>query len=172
MMIGRALLATAIVGLSLHQAGAQFGGMPGMPGSGGFGTPQAPPPECQQLLTLRDDVEKHGKAIQAANQKRASVKQACGLFKNYLAAESKMIKAIERSGTKCGVPSDVPRQMRENHAKASVVGKQVCDAASQEARGGAGPSLSDALGANPPLPNADTKGAGVFDTLTGNPFAR
>ncbi len=118
-------------------------------------------------------MEKHGKAIQAANQRKATVKQACNLFKNYLSAEGKMLKAIEKAATTCGVPSDVPRQMRENHAKAQVVGKQVCEAAAQETRGGVGPSLSDALGANPHLPSStDSKGAGVFDTLTGNPFAR
>jgi hypothetical protein len=45
----------------------------------------------------------------------------------------------------------------------------VCDAA---ARGPVGPSLSDALGTSPPLPDAQKKGSGTFDTLTGNPFAK
>jgi hypothetical protein len=120
---------------------------------------------------LRDEVERHGKAIQAANQKKASVQHACKLFKAYLSAESKMLKVIDQSAAACGVPADVPRQMRANHAKASAVGKQVCDAAASGGRAPA-PSLSDALGANPPLPSGDKKGAGVFETLTGNPFVR
>jgi len=177
MMICRALLATAIVGLSLHQAGAQFGGMPGMPGGPGFGAPQqqqqqAPPPQCLALLKLRDEVEKHGKAIQTANQRKATVQQACNLFKAYLSAEARMLKGLEQHMSVCGVPPDVPRTMKANHAKAQAVGKQVCEAAASGARGPAAPSLSDALGANPPLPSTDTKGAGVFETLTGNPFAR
>ena len=69
MMICRALLAIAIVGRTIPYAGAQFGGMPGMPGSGppggGFGGPpqQGPPPQCQALLTIRDELQKHGEAI-------------------------------------------------------------------------------------------------------------
>ena len=69
MMICRVLLAMAIVGLTIPYAGAQFGGMPGMPGSGppggGFGgPPQGPPPQCKELLSLRDDLQKHGAAIE------------------------------------------------------------------------------------------------------------
>src|SRR4029077_12680360 len=65
--------------LPVLPAAAQFGGMPGMPGSGmspgggpggQFGAappPQQPPPACQQLLTLRDETQKHGQALQAAS---------------------------------------------------------------------------------------------------------
>ena len=183
MMIGRALLAIALVGATIPHAGAQFGGMPGMPGSGGppgappggppgagFGGPPAagPPPQCQQLLTLRDELQKQGAAISAANDKKADVKVACGLFRNYLATEAKMIKALDTNGPSCGVPKEVNQQVRGSHAKAQQLGKQVCDAA---ARGPApaGPTLSDALGISPTLPDSK-KGAGTFDTLTGNPF--
>lgn len=175
MMVCRALLAVAIVGVMLQHAQAQFGGMPGVPGSpgaGGFGAPpQAPPPQCQELLSLRDTVQKHGKAIEAANNRKATVKVACQLFRNYLAAEARMIKALDTNGPMCGVPPQVNKQVRESHAMASKLGKQVCEAA---ARGPAqtGPSLSDALGTTPPLPDSSKKGAGTFETLTGNPFAR
>jgi hypothetical protein len=143
-----------------------------MPGSGFGGPPAAPPPECQQLLKTRDEVQKHGQAIEAANEKKATVQVACRLFKNYLSAEMRMIKALESIGPKCGVPPQVAQQVRGSHAKAAQVGKQVCDAA---ARGPAqtGPSLSDALGTSPTLPDiSKKKGAGTFETLTGNPFER
>jgi hypothetical protein len=176
MIICRALLAVAIVGTTLHHAGAQFGGMPGMPGgpgAGGFGgPPSAPPAKCQALLTIRDELQKHGEAIGQANDKKSDVKIACRLFKNYLATEAKMLKMLEADGPSCGVPPSVNQQVRGSHAKAQQIGKQVCDAA---ARGPApaGPTLSDALGTSPTLPDTrDKKGAGTFETLTGNPFAR
>jgi hypothetical protein len=173
MTVCRVLLVAALVSVALQQANAQFGGMPGMPGSPGFGAPApAPPPQCQQLLKLRDEVSKHGMAIEGANKRKASVQVACRLFKNFLSAELKMIRAVERDGASCGVPANVPQQMKANHAQAAKIGKQVCEAAEQASRP-AGPSLSDALGTAPPLPDANNKrGAGTFDTLTGNPLAR
>ena len=178
MMICRALLAIAIVGGTIPQAGAQFGGMPGLPGSpggpgAGFGArPSGPPPKCQALLNIRDELHKHGEAISSANQKKADVKVACGLFRRYLATEAKMLKMLEVDGPSCGAPAQVLQQVRGQHAKAQKIGKQVCDAA---ARGPAqaGPTLSDALGTSPALPDtSQKKGAGTFETLTGNPFAR
>jgi hypothetical protein len=177
MMIGRVLLAIAIVGTTIPYAGAQFGGMPGMPGSGppggGFGgPPQGPPPKCQALLSIRDELQKHGEAISNANQKKADVKVACNLFKRYIATEAKMIKLLEADGASCGAPPQVLQQVRGSHAKAQQIGKQVCDAA---VRGPAqaGPTLSDALGTSPSMPDTrEKKGAGTFETMTGNPFAR
>ena len=175
MIICRALLAIGIVVGTMPYAGAQFGGMPGMPGAGppgaGFGgPPQGPPPKCQALLNVRDELQKHGMAISAANDKRADVKVACSLFRRYLATEAKMIKMLEADGPGCGAGPQVLQQVRGGHVKSQQIGKQVCDAA---ARGPAqaGPTLSDALGTTPALPDTrDKKGAGTFETLTGNPF--
>jgi hypothetical protein len=167
-------------------AHAQFGGMPGMPGMpggmpggapGGFGAPPpqqaAPPPACRDLLTLRDETQKHGMAIQKANERKASVQDACKLFKSFLAAEAKFIKGLEDNSRTCGVPPDAIKQAKDGHAKAGQVGKQVCDAAAQGPRP-AGPSLSDALGAGPVMPenSKSSTGSGAFDTLSGNVLSR
>ena len=178
MAVYRALLVAMLVAAPFA-ASAQFGGMPGMPGSpgmpGGFGAapqpqPQQPPPACQQLLALRDEVQKNGQAIQKANEKKGTVQEACRLFRNYLAAEVKFMKGIEEHARTCGVPPDVLKQVKEGHAKASQIGKQVCEAAAQGPRP-AGPSLSDALGTTPSLPDSptgSTKRGGAFDTLSGS----
>jgi hypothetical protein len=168
-------LAAVFIAVMLYPASAQFGGMPGMPGSPGFGAPPAAPPAaCQQLLALRDETQKNAAAIQAANQRKASPVEACKLFRTFLASDTKMIKAIVENAAQCGVPPEVPAQMRAGHAKADAVAKQVCEMAAQGPRP-AGPSLSDALGTTPAVPNATTgpkTGGGAFDTLSGNALAR
>jgi hypothetical protein len=165
--------------LALSPAAAQFGGMPGMPGSpgmspGGFGAPQQPPPACQQLLANRDETAKHGQAIHAAGQKKVPPEELCKLFKTFLSSEGKMLKGLEQNGATCGVPPEVLKQVKASHEKAAQVGKNICDAAAQGPRP-AGPSLSDALGTTPMMPDSSTatkKGQGTFDTLTGSPLAR
>jgi hypothetical protein len=146
MRVCRALLLVALIVATPFGAGAQFGGMPGLPGGtpggvpgvGGFGSPPAtpaPPPACQQLLTLRDETQQHGMAIQKANERRATVQDACKLFKAFLAAEAKFIKGLDDNSRTCGVPPDAIRQAKEGHAKAGQIGKQVCEAAdAQKAR--------------------------------------
>src|SRR5262249_19002367 len=149
-----AAFALALAALPLSPAVAQFGGMPGLPGSGpggGMGAspfdarPQQPPAACQQLLTLRDETAKSAHAMQAAGQKKAPPDEMCKHFKTYLATENKMVKGLEQNSSTCGVPADVIKQIKTNHAKASEIGKKVCDAAAMGPRP-TGPSLSEALG--------------------------
>jgi hypothetical protein len=144
---------------------------PGTPG-GAFSAPQPqePPPACQQLLGNRDEVAKHGQALQAAGQKKVPPDELCKLFKTFLTAESKMIKGLEEHSATCGVPPEVTKQVKAGHGKASQMGKQVCDMAAQGPRP-TGPSLSDALGTTPLVPDAK-KGQSTFDTLTGSPLAQ
>ena len=178
MTLCRALpLVAALIAMPVQPTFGQFGGMPGMPGSpgvGGFGAPPAAPPaECQQLLGLRDEAQKHAAAIRTAGQRKAQPPEVCKLFRTFIASETRMIKAITEHGPRCGVPADVPSQMKAGHAQAEKVAKQVCDVAAQGPRP-TGPSLSDALGTTPTLPSATAPktGAGAFDTLTGNALAR
>jgi hypothetical protein len=126
MTVSRAFpLAFALVVLPLWPAAAQFGGMPG----GAFSTPQAPPPACQQLLSNRDEVNKHGQALQAAGQKKAPPDELCERFKTFLTAESKLLKGLEEHGATCGVPAEVLTQVEAGHGKASQVGKRICELA-------------------------------------------
>jgi hypothetical protein len=193
MTLSRALpLALMFAVLPLGAADAQFGGMPGMPGGmpgvsgmpgapgmpaspgmGGtpFGAPQqGPPPVCQQILGFRDETAKHGQALQAASKKKAPPDEVCKLFKAFIAAETRFMKALEENSATCGVPPEAIKQVKAGHSKASETAKNVCDAAAQRP---AGPSLSDALGATPTVPDASTsRGQGTFDTLMGSPLVR
>jgi hypothetical protein len=179
----RALALLVILAAMPYPVVAQFGGMPGMPGMGapgagapgmgapGFvGAPAAPPPACQQLLAMRDETQKSANAIQKASDKKAGPDVACKLFKVFLATEAKMIKGIETNAQLCGVPPEMPKQMKVGHAKAQQIAKQICDAA---ARGPAlAPSLSEALGVTTGMPEAQAKPGGAFDTLSGNVLSR
>jgi hypothetical protein len=98
--------------------------------------------------------------LQAAGEKKAPPDELSELFKTFLAA-------VQENSATCGVPSEVLKQVKEGHGKATEVGKKVCDAAAQGPRP-ATPSLADALGATPTLPDASAaskKGASTFDTL-------
>jgi hypothetical protein len=187
MTLSRALpLALALAVIPFWPAVAQFGDMPGMPGTpgspgmspapgmpgGAFSAPQAPPPACQQLLGTRDEVNKHAQALQAAGQKKAPPDELCKLFKAFVAVETKMIKGLQEHSATCGVPPEVIKQVKEGHGKASEMSKKICDIAAQGPRQ-AGPSLSDALGTTPLMPDASaTKKGSTFDTLTGSPLSQ
>jgi hypothetical protein len=154
MRICRILPLAALIVAIPHAANAQFGGMPGLPGGtsdrvpgvGGFGGPPAGPlPACRELLSLRDEVQKHSTAIQKANERKASAQEACKLFRNFLGAEARFIKSLEDNIRTCGVPDDAIKQTKEGHAKASQVGEQVCDAAAPRGARRAGTDPWDAL---------------------------
>jgi hypothetical protein len=136
--------------------------MPGMPGGGmprGFGAPPpqaGPPPACRELLSLRDETQKHGMAIQKANERKASVQEACKLFRAYLSAEAKFIKGLEDNSRTCGVPPDAIKQAKEGQAKAGQIGKQVCEAAAQGPRP-TGPIPWDALLADAEKPRTGSR---------------
>jgi hypothetical protein len=144
-----------------------------MPG-GVYGAPQqGPPPACQQVLALRDEAQKHGQALSAAGKKKAPPDEICKLFKAFLAVETKFVKGLEENATTCGVPPDLLKQVKGGHNVASQTAKKVCDAAAQGPRP-AGPTLSDALGTTPQVPDSSsiTRGQGTFDTLSGSPLAQ
>lgn len=134
------------------------------PGAGpGGGDP------CAGFQPLRAEAEKAAGAIGQASERKATREEVCPLFQRFAAAEGRMLKFLADHQSQCGVPPDVVKTARANHAKTLNMRTQVCKAAPAAA----GPSLSDALG-GPILPDVDDKkpGRGIFDTLTGSPLAR
>jgi len=152
-------------------------------GGGGGGQGFAPPAPSQQggddcmkgFLPLREEAEKRGKLIKTASDRHATPAEACKLIGNFAQSELKMINYVESHARKCGIPAQVGDQLKAGHKNTEKMLKQVCDAAKQQARGPAGPSLADVLGSSAALPEAAAakkSGGSTFDTLNGNVLAR
>jgi hypothetical protein len=77
-------------------------------------------------MANRDETQKHGQALSAAGQKKAPPEEICKLFKVFLAAETTMVNGLEEHSGTCGVPAEVVRQVKTQHAKASRMAEQVC----------------------------------------------
>lgn len=133
--------------------------------------PQAPAEYCQgHFSKLKANLDKHGKAIEAANKRKANVAEACGLFKTYVAAEIGLLKFMKKDKERCGIPDTVIKKFEKSHARSSALRTKICKAASGGGPRSPSAGLSGALGLTElghPSPNQD-KGSGVFDTLTGN----
>jgi hypothetical protein len=122
---------------------------------------------------LREATQNNANAIAAASKRKEPPAVACRLFKVFLGSEAKLIKAVEEAGPQCGIPANVPQQLKAGHVHAEGIAKQVCDVAAEGPRPSA-PSLSDALGASPVMPDSASakRGSGTFDTLSGSALAR
>jgi len=150
-------------------------------GGGGFARPPAPGPgaadeECKTgFVPLREEAERRGKLIQTASQRHAAPEEACKLIGNFSQAEMKMIKFVEGHLAKCGIPPQIPEQLKSSHRNTEKMQQKVCDMAQQQQKGPSGPTLSDVLGSAAALPEATSttkKGGSAFDTLTGNVLTR
>jgi hypothetical protein len=127
------------------------------------------------FIPLREDAEKKGKMIKAASDRHAQPDEICKIFRNYSAAEVKMIKYVESNATKCGIPASVGDQLKAGHKNTEGIENKVCTMAEQiKTRGPAGPSLSEVLGSatSAPEATASRKGGSTFDTLNGNVLQR
>jgi hypothetical protein len=194
----RVLVLAAVLAVSFAgPAAAQFGGMPGMgdptgmpgmgmpggmpgyPGMPGYGAapaqPQGPPPACTKLMSLRDETQKTGLAVQGAGKRKATPAEACKLFNALLTAEGKFIRGLEDGKAQCGVPDEVIKKTKAELDQITQIRKQVCEMAAQGPQN-AGPSLSDALNSTPTLPETPATGGkpktSTFDTLQGNVLVR
>jgi hypothetical protein len=147
--------------------------------------PPAPPSQqgggggancMKEFVPLREDAEKKGQLIKAASEKHAPADEACKLIRSFGLAELKMIKYVEANGGRCGIPPQVPEQLKAGHKNTDTMQTKVCAVAlQQQQRGPTGPSLSEVLGSSAELPDAKTakkSGGSTFDTLNGNVLAR
>jgi hypothetical protein len=155
-------------------AGGAGGGSfaPAPPTQAGGGPSQA----CMNgFIPLREEAEKRGKMIKAASDRHAPPDEACKIIKNYSAAELKMVKYVEANSSKCQIPTQIGDQLRAGHKGTEQLEQKVCGMAAQvQARGPAGPSLSEVLGSSTSAPEATArvKGGSTFDTLNGNVLSR
>jgi hypothetical protein len=151
-------------------AGAYNGGA-----QGGGSASAAEQQECmEKFVPLRQDAEKRAQAIKAASDRKAAPKEACSLITSYVQAEAKLVNYVTTKQTACGIPAEIPKQLKANQAKSQQMMKAVCQAASQP-QGGAGapPSLSETLGSSSAPEIRRVRGGGsTFDTLNGNVLGR
>ena len=141
------------------------------PGPGAAGPSEA----CMKgFVPLREEAEKRGKLIKTASERHATPDEACKLIENYSHAELKMMEYVKLNQAKCGIPPQISEQMKKGHVGTESMMKKVCGMAQAQARGPAGPSLSEVLGSSAALPEATAtkKGGSTFDTLNGNVLAR
>jgi hypothetical protein len=151
----------------------------GFPG-GSFGAPppqQRPqePPCFKDFAPLRAEAEKRANAIKAAMEKKLPREEICGLFKQFSAAEGKVVKFIVSNSPTCGIPPEAGQQMKANHSRTLKTQKQVCEGGGVAgAPKPTGPGLSEALGTNRPLGGTDPLApqSGTMNTLTGTVLSR
>ena len=168
---------TASVGASSPFPSA--GAAPLAGGNGAFSPapPTAGPSDaCMKgFMPLREETEKRGKLIKAASERHAPPDEACKLIGNYSKAEVTMLAYVKKNSEKCGIPSQIAEQLQAGHKNTEAMQQKVCAVAQQtQARGPAGPSLSEVLGSSAALPEATPtkKGGSTFDTLNGNVLSR
>jgi hypothetical protein len=162
---------------------SQFPSAGAAPLAGGGGAFSPAPPTagpsdaCMKgFVPLREETEKRGKLIKAASDRHAPPDEACKLIGNYGQAELKMLDYVKKNSAKCGIPPQIAEQLSTGHKNTEAMQKKVCAVAQQaaQARGPAGPSLSEVLGSSAALPEATPtkKGGSTFDTLNGNVLTR
>lgn len=134
--------------------------------------------DCQSSVeTLRKDLEKRGATLQGATKKKLPPSELCPMFRSFVTAQQKFSSYLSTNQTKCHVPEDVVKKVKENAASVASVRDRVCKAAQLQESGGGGPAgpplqgaVSQGLGLPSGLPSttAASQPGGVFDTLGGS----
>lgn len=139
------------------------------PAASPWDRPQQQEPPCvAELVKLREAADKRAAAIQAASKRKASPKEACGLFNALSAAQAKMLKYAMENRQSCGIPAQFIDQIKQSQTQVSDIRTKVCNAAA--APRPSAPTLSDALTGPVPDANNIKTGRGTYDTLTGAPL--
>jgi hypothetical protein len=130
------------------------------------------PPCANDILPLRQQVEKDSAVVKAAIEKKDRG-EICSALKRFTAAEAKFVKYMEDNQAWCSIPPEVIPQLKQNQARAIKLRGQACapGAAAQPAIP-AGPGLSGALGTTRAPAAKGKSGTGTFDTLTGPSIQR
>lgn len=162
MNLRRAIFALCLVPLYAGAASAQFQAAPP--------AQQQEPPCVKEFFRLRDDAEKRGQAIKAANERKAPPSEACQLFGAFVAAQSKMLKYASENTVWCGIPPQVVDNLKQSVSRMSEVRNRICQAAASPAA--RPPSLSDALSSPIPDSNNIKTGRGTYDTLGGSALGK
>jgi hypothetical protein len=77
-------------------------------------------------VAQREYIQKNGMAIQEANNRRASAKEACQLLWLFESGEAAFIRMLEENSHACGMPREAIQQARGEYTKASRIRKQAC----------------------------------------------
>jgi len=132
-------------------------------------------PCANDIMPLRDAVEKQGKALKAAVDRKAERSEVCSRIRSYAAAESKFVSYLEQNQSWCSIPPEAVAQIKANHAHTIKMRGQACAAGPAGGPAGPppGPGLSEALGTSRSFSApAGKQDRGTYNTLTGNPLHR
>jgi hypothetical protein len=88
--------------------------------------PRVPlPPACQEFLAQQREMLT---TIENAYKRKVLAEEGCKLFRDLLAAETKLITEIGKHGSTCGAPLDALKQLIQ------AEGSRFCEAAAQGSR--------------------------------------
>lgn len=154
------------------------------PAVGGFSAAPAAPAgpneadmaDCQsQVAKLRADLESRNETLRKAAERKATPSEICPLFRGFATSQQKFFSYLSTNKTKCGVPDEALKGLKQNSAQVASIRDKVCKAAQlQESGGGGGGgpppqgAVAAGLGLSSGLPNTDGGKGGVFDTLGGS----
>lgn len=142
--------------------------------TGGPARAQAQMPCANEIIPLRQEIEKIGTQVKALIDKKADRAQVCDGLKRFASAEAKFIKYLTDNGAWCSVPPEALKQASAGHAHTLKMRGQACAAGPAAQKGPPpGPGLSEALGTSRAPAAAGSKSdRGTYNSLTGNPLAR
>lgn len=132
------------------------------------------PPCMNELMPLRDAVQKEGLNVKTAIDKKAERGEICNRLKKFTASEAKFVKYMEDNAGWCGIPPEALKQIKGNHKRSLNLRDKACSGGAMGGGPPPGPGLSEALGTTraPALSDPAKSGRGTFDTLSGNALAR